>query len=111
MDMVSLPPPCGPPGGDVMSIEVPTFLALATGRDLDSRPRPGTDACGELSGLVGVKGLFGTGLIGDEGGQLGPGFGFIMGIESPGEAEDEGVLGCAETALIAPSRRRRPKFI
>ena len=93
-----------------MSIVAPKFLALAARRDLDGRP-PEADACGGLSGLVGVMGLLETGLTGDEGGQLGPEFEFIMGIEGPGEVEGEGMLGCEETALIAPSRRRRPKFI
>jgi hypothetical protein len=72
---------------------------------------PGTDACGGLSGLVGVTGLLEGGLIVDGGGQLEPEFGFVMGDEGPGEAEGEGLVGCEETALIAPSRRRRPKFI
>jgi hypothetical protein len=53
MDRGSLRALGGPPGGDVMSIEVPTFLALAIGRDLDSRP--GADACGGLSRSVGVN--------------------------------------------------------
>lgn len=93
-----------------MSIAVPTFLALAARRDWDSRS-PGAGACGGLSGLVGVTGLLETGLIVDGGGQLEPEFGFVMDNGGPGEAEGEGVLGCEETALIAPSRRRRPKFI
>ena len=58
-----------------------------------------------------MRGLLETELTVDEGGQLGPGFDFAMGIEDPGEAGGEGMLGCEETALIAPSRRRRPKFI
>lgn len=61
--------------------------------------------------MVGVRGLLETGLNVDGGGQLGPEFEFAMGIEDPGEVGDEGMLGCEETALIAPSRRRRPKFI
>src|SRR5258706_15203654 len=110
MDRVSIPPPGGAPGWDVMSIAVPTLLALAAGRDLDSGSAE-ADACGGLSGMVGVKGLLETGLAVDGGGQLGPGFDFVMGVEGPGEVEGEGILGCEETALIAPSRRRRPKFI
>ena len=38
MDIGSIPPPGGPPEWDVRSIAVPNFLALAAGRDLDSRP-------------------------------------------------------------------------
>jgi len=92
-----------------MSIAVPAFLALAVGRDLDGR-LPEVDACGGLSGLVGVTGLLRGELIVEGGGQPKPEFGFAIGNEGPGEAEGE-VLGCEETALIAPSRRRRPKFI
>lgn len=93
-----------------MSTAVPAFPAPATGRDLDGKPV--VDACGGLSGLVGVNGLLKVGLIGDRGGQLGPEFGITMGIEGPvGEGEGEGALGWEETALNAPSRRRRPKFI
>jgi len=92
-----------------MSTAAPAFLVLATGRDLDSWP--GADAWSGLSGLPGVNGLLEEGLIGDGGGQVGPGFGITMGIEGPGGGEGEGALACEETALIAPSRRRRPKFI
>lgn len=89
---------------------MPTFLALAAGRDWGGRS-PGADACGGLSGLVGVTGLLETWPIVDGGGQPEPEFGFVMDNGGPGDAEGEGVLGCEETALIAPSRRRRPKFI
>jgi hypothetical protein len=107
--MESLRPPGGPPGGVVISIAVPALFPLAIGRDLDSRLE--ADACGRLSEPVGVNGLLEMGPVGDRGGQLGPEFGAVMGVEGPGEAEGEGALGCEETALIAPSRRRRPKFI
>jgi len=109
MDAGSLPPPGGLPGGDVVSIAAPALLTLATGRDLDNWLR--ADACTGLSELMGVNGLLEEGLIGDEGGQLGPELSITVGVERPGEEEGEGALGCEETALIAPSRRRRPKFI
>lgn len=92
-----------------MSIAAPALLALAGGRDLDSWP--GADARSGLSGLGGVNGLPEVELIDDGGGQLGPELGIAAGVESPGEGEDERGPGWEETALIAPSRRRRPKFI
>jgi hypothetical protein len=92
-----------------MSIAVSAFLPLAIGCDFDSRPA--ADASSGLSGLPGVNRLLEMALNGDGGSQLEPEFGIIMGVESSDEGEGEEALACEETALIAPSRRRRPKFI